>query len=74
MCIPNRHLDPKTRRMAAFGNLCLVIGLALWFLVSPAGVRRHWLHALCGLLFGISIGISLYGPRRARLPDDAIYG
>ena len=71
MCIPNRQLDPKTRRMAAFGNLCLVIGLSLWFFVSPVGVWRHWLHALCGLLFGISIGANLFALRCSQRSNPA---
>jgi hypothetical protein len=67
MCIPNRLLDRKTRRLMAIGNIALVIGLLLWLFVHPAAqTERNWLHAVCGFLLGFSITISLYGLRFAR--------
>jgi hypothetical protein len=61
MCIPNRLLDKKTRRLMALANISLVIGLLLWLLVHPTGqFERNCLHAASGFLLGLSITISLY--------------
>ncbi|MGA3262683.1 MAG: hypothetical protein ABSC47_01405 [Terracidiphilus sp.] len=62
MCIPNRRLDPRIRRLMAIGNMSLVIGLLLWIFVHPAGqIERNWLHGVCGFLLGFSIAINLFG-------------
>jgi hypothetical protein len=67
MCIPNRLLDKKSRRLMALANFALVLGLSLWLLVHPSGqVERNWLHAACGFLLGLSITINLLGLRCAR--------
>ena len=67
MCIPNRLLDKKTRRLMALGNISLVIGLLLWQFVHPSGqMQRNWLDAACGFLLGLSITINLYRLRIAR--------
>jgi hypothetical protein len=51
--------------MRAIGNITLVIGLLLWPFVHPSGqVERNWLHAVCGLLLGVSISINLLTLRR----------
>jgi hypothetical protein len=55
-----RQLDPKTRRLVATGNLCLVAGLLLWLFVHPAGqLANTWLHASYGFLLGLSIAINI---------------
>jgi Zn-dependent protease len=62
MCIPNRLLDKKTRRLMAIGNISLVIGLLLWLFVHPSGqMERNWFHGVCGFLLGLSITINLFG-------------
>jgi hypothetical protein len=66
MCIPIRQLDPKWRRMMAVGNFSLVAGLLLWNFRSYIPAGPDWLHPVCGLLFGLSIGINLFGLRLAR--------
>jgi len=63
----HRHLDPKFRRLVAAANVCLAVGLSLWFFTTPTGVWRIWIHAFCGLLFGYSITVNLcalYSRRR----------
>ncbi len=53
--------------MIAIGNIFLAIAFCVWnFTRSAAGARHAWLDALCGLLFGISIGINLFALRIAR--------
>jgi hypothetical protein len=67
MCIPNRLLDRKTRRLMAIGNMALVIGLLLWLFVHPSHqLEKNWRDAVCGFLLGLSITINLYGLRFAR--------
>jgi hypothetical protein len=62
MGIPNRQLDPKTRRLLAIGNMSLVVGLLLWLFVHPSGqIEKNWLHAVCGFLLGLSVTINLMG-------------
>ncbi len=73
MCFQNRQLDPKGRRLFVIGNLSLAVGLLLWNFVSlPGSVDRHWLHGLCGVLFGISISINLFGLRRRRCGEKQV--
>jgi hypothetical protein len=67
MCVPYRQLDPKTRRLVAIGNLCLVIGLLLWNFVHPSSqIEKNWLDGVTGLLMGLSIGINLFAFRFAQ--------
>ena len=62
MCIPNRLLDRKTRRLMVLANISLVIGLLLWLFVHPAGqLEKNWRDAACGFLLGLSVTISLFG-------------
>jgi hypothetical protein len=67
MGLSHRQLDPKTRRLLAIGNLCLAAGLLLWNFARPSSkIEQDWLHGVCGMLLGISIGINLFGLRFAR--------
>jgi hypothetical protein len=62
MCVPLQKRDPRARRMMIFGNLSLAAAIMIWNFTSHGGNPLHvWLHALCGLLFGISIGANLSG-------------
>ncbi|MGA2632933.1 MAG: hypothetical protein ABSF16_01750, partial [Terracidiphilus sp.] len=62
MCIPNRLLDKKTRRLMSLANISLVIGLLLWLFIHPAAqMEQNWLHAACGFLLGFSITVNLHG-------------
>lgn len=75
MCVPYREHDPRTRRLLAIGNMCLVAGLLLWNFARPANqIHRNWLDALCGLLMGFSITINLYAARFAhrRSPNQPV--
>ncbi len=61
MCIPNRLLDKKTRRMKALANISLVMGLLLWLFAHPSGQAEHnCLHAVCGFLLGFSVTVNLH--------------
>jgi len=63
----NRQLDRRTRRLMAAGNLALAIGLILFGFVHPGGVlEQNCLHAVAGMLLGVSIGINLFALRFAR--------
>jgi hypothetical protein len=63
----NQQLDQRTRRLMASGNFALAIGLILFGFVHPAGAfERNCLHAVAGMLVGISIGINLFALRCAR--------
>lgn len=65
MCTTQRN--PKTRRLMIFGNLSLVAALLLWNFVRLNGhSHQSWLDALCGLLFGLSIGANFSALRCAR--------
>ena len=67
MCIPNRLLDKKTRRLMALANISLVIGLLLWLFVHPSSqIEKNWRDAACGFPLGLSISINLFGLRFAR--------
>ena len=67
MCVDRGKLDAKQRRMLALGNGCLAIGLSLQLFLHPAGaMEKNWLHAVVGLLLGVSIGVNLFGLRMAR--------
>lgn len=55
-----RQLDPKMRRMAAWGNLSLAAGLLLFLFARPSGTTANLaVHAVMGLLIGISLGVNL---------------
>jgi hypothetical protein len=55
-----RRLDPKMRRMANRGNLCLVAGLLLFLFARPSGTDANIaVHAVAGLLIGISLGVNI---------------
>jgi hypothetical protein len=66
MCIPYGQLDPKSRRILGIGNFSLPAGLLLWIFRSYIPVEQDWLHGVCGLLLGLSIGINLMMMRRQR--------
>ncbi len=67
MCIPCRQRDPRTRRQMFLANISLVVALVMWTFIRPStGPGHAWLDGLCGLLFGISIGINLLVLRRGR--------
>lgn len=55
-----RRLDPKMRRVAAWGNLSLVAGLLLFLFAPPIGTAASLaVHEVAGLLIGISLGVNL---------------
>jgi hypothetical protein len=67
MCICNRQLDPKTRRMMVIGNSSLAISLLLKQFVQPSGqIEQNCIHALCGFLLGFSIVASFSALIRRR--------
>jgi hypothetical protein len=67
MGLIKRQLDPKVRRRVALGNVCLALGLVLFFFVHPANqTLLNITHGVSGLLLGISIGINLFAWRLAR--------
>jgi len=78
MCASNRLRNPKTRLMMVLGNFSLVAALLLWNFARPSGAMAHalaahiWIDALCGLLFGVSIGSNLMAvrARRCRSVED----
>lgn len=72
MCLCNRPLDPKTRRLMRIANLALIFGILLW-----NSERWNWvhglslfelslLHASTGFFFGLCIAIMLFGLLGAR--------
>jgi len=67
MCERFRNLNLKSRRMMVTGNIALALALVLWNFARPArGPGHAWLDGLCGLLFGISIGVNLMAVRARR--------
>jgi hypothetical protein len=67
MCVPYNQRDPKARRLIVIGNLSLMAALLFWQFARPSGATaREWSDGLCGLLFGISIGINLLVLRSGR--------
>jgi hypothetical protein len=67
MCIGNGRLDRRTRRLVAGGNLAMAIGLVLFnFVHVGSALAQDCLHAVSGMLLGISIGINLFALRFAR--------
>ncbi len=65
MCFPYRQLDLKTRGRRAIGNFSMAVGLLLWVFRAYIPFSQGWLQAVCGLLFGVSIGINRFGFRAA---------
>lgn len=62
MCALIQKRDPRARWMMIFGNLSLAIAIMIWNFTGHGGnPRQLWLHAISGLLFGISIGANLGG-------------
>jgi hypothetical protein len=72
MCVPNRQLDPKTRRRMMIANIALILGILL-----SNSVRLQWVHGISqrevnwldlftGFCFGLYITIMLFGLRSAR--------
>jgi hypothetical protein len=41
----------------------------MWIFRAHIPVNQEWLQAVCGLLFGVSIGINLFGLRLASRCD-----
>jgi len=66
MCLFRRQLDPKSRRIYAAGNLCLVSGLMLNMFHEHGFGDRHPgpLLALRFLLMGLAIGFFFWFARR----------
>jgi hypothetical protein len=61
-----RQLDPKTRYLMATGNLLLALALVVRNFTQAFSARHPWFDGVCGLFFGISIGINLFALRRVR--------
>ena len=62
MCVPLQKRDPRARWMMIIGNFSLVAALIFWnFTRRSDNPAQLWLHAISGLLFGISIGANLSG-------------
>ena len=60
MCVSLRNRDPRIRRRVVSGNLLLAAAFILWnFTRRGDSQAQLWLHALHGLLLGLSIGINL---------------
>lgn len=66
MCIPNRQLDPRTRRLRMIANAALVLGLTPWIFRGDLHVNSKWLDAFCGFFLGISISANVFGIRLGR--------
>jgi hypothetical protein len=60
MCVPFQKRSRKARLGMVIGNFSLVAALLLWnFARHDSSPQQAWLHALCGLMFGLSIGANL---------------
>jgi hypothetical protein len=67
MCIGNRQLDPKARRMRAIGCISLALALVLRQFIEPAGqIEQNWVHAASGFFLGLSIVAIFAGLIRCR--------
>ena len=80
MCISNRQLDLKSRRLMIVANLAFICAILLWnsdrwnWVRGISQMELNWLHALTGFLFGLYIAIMLFGVRGVRrcgLTDSA---
>lgn len=73
MCLSRRTIrdfDPKTRRIWAWGNLCLFTSLS--FTLFGEGIRQNHpalFDGLRGFLNGLAIVFFLWSTRRMRNPD-----
>jgi hypothetical protein len=61
-----RQLDPRARGLLVAGNLSLALALVLWNFTRYFSSRYPWYDGVCGLFFGISIGMNLLTVMRAR--------
>ncbi|HMD77022.1 MAG TPA: hypothetical protein VKG86_06580 [Terracidiphilus sp.] len=72
MCIADRQLDPKTRRLMVIANLSFILAILLsnserWNWVHGfSQFELNWLHAFTGFFFGLYIAIMFFGLRTAR--------
>jgi len=68
-----RRLDQKHRRLFAFANAALVLGLLPWIFREYISINRDWLDALCGIFLGLNVTINIFCLRAARrCPPDEI--
>jgi hypothetical protein len=71
MCLNHRQLDPKTRRRMVIANISFIFAILLWnserwnWVHTSNQIELNWLHAITGFLFGLYIGIMLFGLRGA---------
>jgi hypothetical protein len=66
MCLLRRQLDPKSRRIFAAGNLCLISSLMLTLFVKD-GFRQSYPAIVLGvrfLLVGLAIVLLFWSARR----------
>ncbi|MEI9970313.1 MAG: hypothetical protein WDM87_17480 [Terracidiphilus sp.] len=61
-----RSRDPRIRRLLAFANFSLVLGLLPWVFREYIPFNHNWLDAFCGFFIGISITLNLYCVRAGR--------
>lgn len=72
MCISNRQLDPKTRRLMVIANISFILGILSlnaqrWNWVHGfSTLEVNWLDACAGFFLGLYIAIMLFGLRKAR--------
>ncbi len=65
MCLSNRQLDPKSRRIYAAGNLCLFTAIALTiFRGGFANLHPALFDGLRFLMIGLAIGLLYWSARR----------
>lgn len=69
MIYPNRL--KHTRTLMPIGMLCLVIALICPRYIARLG-RPDWSDGVCGLLFGLSIGLNLLSVVQANRPPSGI--
>jgi hypothetical protein len=64
MCVPRDQRGGALLRLLA--AIALFLAISLPSLAHPsAGTEKNWFDAARGLLFGLSIGLNLFGFRRA---------
>jgi hypothetical protein len=71
MCLCNRQIDPKSRRVRFIANLSLLLGLLPIVFRQELHVYQEALDAFCGFFLGISITANLCGLRCARREASA---
>ncbi len=63
--------NPKLRRQVALAGLCICVGMSLTLFVHPSGqAGKDLVHAVAGMLIGISLGLNLFAIRLARRCGD----